>query len=79
MLTDREVAGVQHKNIEKANQQKNPFTVIEKENGKYTNESLKIEISYKSSKEMTKDLNKWCFKLAEKNVGIYYKTCNLGW
>lgn len=79
MATDREIAGTQHRNIEKANQQKNPFTELSQEYGKYEKENLKIEISYKGIKEMSKDLQKWCFKLAERNVGPYYKTCKLGW
>ncbi|CAG9810945.1 unnamed protein product [Chironomus riparius] len=78
MATDREIAGIQHKNIEKVNQQKNPFTIAE-EYGKYSKDDLTIDISYKGSKELTKDLQKWCFKLAEKNVGPHYKACSLGW
>jgi len=58
MATDREVAGIQHKNIEKVNQQKNPFTIAE-ENGKYSKDDLSIDITYKSSKELSKDLQKW--------------------
>lgn len=58
MATERELAGVQHKNIEKANQQKNPF-IIADEYGKYNKDDLNIEITYKNSKEMTKDLQKW--------------------
>lgn len=79
MATDREIAGVHHKSIEKANQQKNPFTSLAEDFGKYEKDEMKIEIFYKSSKEMSKDLQKWCFKLAEKNVGPYYKACKLGW
>lgn len=79
MATERELAGVQHKAIEKANQQKNPFTIISEEYGIYEKEDLKIEIKYFSSKEMSKDLQKFCFKLAERNVGGYYKSCHLGW
>ena len=58
MATDREVAGAQHKNIEKANQQKNPFIIAE-EYGKYSKDELNIEVIYKSSKEMPKDIQKW--------------------
>lgn len=78
MATEREIAGVQHRAIEKANQQKNPLIPLA-DFGKYEKDDMKIEISYKSSKEMSKDLQKWCFKLAEKNVGPHYKACKLGW
>jgi hypothetical protein len=59
MATDREIAENHHKNIEKANHQKNPFTIITEEYGKYERDDLKVEVSYKSSKEMSKDLQKW--------------------
>ena len=79
MATEREVAGTQHKAIEKANQDKNPFAKIAEEYGKYNNENIDFSIKYFSSKEMSKDLQKICFKLTERNVGDYYKTCTLGW
>lgn len=78
-MSDREVAGVHHRNIEKANQQKNPFACIAEKFKNKRTDDLKAEISYRGSKEMPKDLQKWCFKLAEKNVGPYYKDCKLGW
>lgn len=79
MASERELAEIQHKFIEKANSTKNPFAVIAEEYGNYANDEINLEIKYFSSKEMTKDLQKFCFKLAEKNVGGYYKTCHLGW
>lgn len=79
MATERELAEAQHKAIEKANQTKNPFSLIAEECGSYQKDDLKIEIKFFSSKEMSKDLQKFCFKLAERNVGAYYKSCSLGW
>jgi hypothetical protein len=79
METERELAEIQHKAIEKANQQKNPFMIIADECGKYEKDDLKVEVKYVGSKEMSKDLQKFCFKLAERNVGGYYKACSLGW
>lgn len=79
MASERELAGLQHKAIERANQQKDPFSKIAEEYEKFTKEDLNITIKYFSSKEMTKDMTKFCFKLAERNVGEYYRTCSLGW
>lgn len=79
MSTDRELAGTQHRSIERANQQKNPFSEIAEKYGKYERDDLKIDIIYKNSKEMSKEMLKFCFKLAERNVGSYYKACALGW
>lgn len=78
MATERELAGIQHKAIEKANQTKNPFAVIAEEYGTYEKDDLKLEIKFYSAKEMTKDLQKFCFKLAERNISSYYKSCHLG-
>lgn len=79
MATEVKLAGSQHKAIEKANQQKNPFAKIADEYEKYQKDDLNISIKYLGAKEMPKDLQKFCFKLAEKNVGEYYKSCSLGW
>lgn len=79
MATEREIAGFQHRSIEKANQQKNPFAELIEDYGKYERDDLKIDIKFFSSKELSKEQTKFCFKLAEKNVGGYYKSCSLGW
>lgn len=79
MATERELAEAQHKAIEKANQQKNPFAIISEECEKYIKDDLNIEVKFFSSKLLSKDLQKFCFKLAERNVGGYYKSCSLGW
>jgi N-alpha-acetyltransferase 40 len=79
MATDKEIAGAQHKAIERAQQQKDPFVEIQEEYGKYENDDLRIKIKFFSSKELPKSLQKFCFKLAERNVGGYYKACSLGW
>lgn len=79
MATEREIAGFQHKAIERANQHKNPFQSITEEYGKYSNDELSVTIKFFTSKEMPKDLQKFVFKLAERNVGGYYKSCSLGW
>lgn len=79
MASERELAGVQHKSIEKANQTKNPFEDISNEFKTYKKDDLIIDIRFYSSKDMKKDLQKFCFKLAEKNVSGYYKANTLGW
>jgi N-alpha-acetyltransferase 40 len=79
MATERELAGIQHKAIEKVNREKNPFAEIADDYGSYQRDDLKFDIKFYSSKEMSKDLQKFCFKLAERNVSGYYKTCSLGW
>ena len=77
---NREDTVVKHKNVEKANHQKNPFTSIEEMFGKYENgDDFKVELKCFHQKEMNKGDIKWCFKLAERNVGGYYKSCALGW
>lgn len=78
-MSERELAALQHKAIEKANQQKNPFSIVAEEYEKYTADDQELKVTFYSSKELTKDLKKFCLKLAEKNVGGYYKTCSLGW
>lgn len=71
---------VKHKNVEKANHQKNPFASIEEMFGKFENgDDFKVELKCFHQKEMNKADIKWCFKLAERNVGNYYKSCALGW
>lgn len=79
MASNRELASAQHKSIERANQAANPFAKIADQYESYKKDDLDITIKFFSSKEMTKDLLKFCFKLAERNVGGYYKTCSLGW
>lgn len=79
MASEREMAGIQHKSIEKANQQRNPFENISNEFKTYKKDDLTIDIRFFSSKDMKKDQQKFCFKLAEKNVSEYYKKNSLGW
>lgn len=79
METQRELAGFQHKAIEKANQAKNPFSKVAQEYEKLAIGNLSVTIKFYLSKEMSKELQKFCFKLAERNVGGYYKSCSLGW
>ena len=79
MATERELAGIQHKAIEKVNHEKNPFASIAEDYGIYERDDLKVEIKFFSSKEMNKDMQKFCFKLAEKNVGGYYRDSQIGW
>lgn len=77
--TERELAGIQHKSIEKVNQTKNPFEVVAEEFSTYQKDDLKLSIKFFSSKDITKNLQKFCFKLAERNVSGYYKASTLGW
>jgi len=79
MASNRELANIQHKAIQRANQAANPFSKIADVYENYKKDDLDITIKFYSSKDMTKDLQKFCFKLVERNVGGYYKTCSYGW
>ena len=66
------------KNIEKANQAKNPIENFT-EFYNYSNNDLKVTIQCKQKSDLSPKIIKWSFKLSEKNVAEFYKTCNLGW
>lgn len=68
----------QQKNIEIAQRSKNPMKEVS-QHEKYTKGDLKCLISCQHKTDLEAKVIKWAFKLAEKNVGSYYKTCKLGW
>jgi len=76
-LTDISNAS-QQKFIEIASRAKNP---MEKLNDfmKYENNGQLFTFYCKIKSDVDSKTLKWAFKLAEKNVGPYYKTCSMGW
>jgi hypothetical protein len=78
-MSERELAGIQHKLIEKANQSKNPLSEVQENCKVYEKDGEKFEIICKRKAEMDPKTLKWCFKLAERNVGPLYKCSVLGW
>lgn len=68
----------QQKNIELAQRSKNVMEGVVKYES-YTNDKLSCTVSCKLKSELDPKTIKWAFKLAEKNVSGYYKSCNLGW
>jgi N-alpha-acetyltransferase 40 len=45
----------------------------------YEKEDFKVQIYCKRKADVDSKIVKFAFKLAEKNVGPYYRTCSLGW
>lgn len=70
---------IQHKMIEKANHQENPFAPIVDLYGVYKKDDLEVKFKCFTKKNIEKSLVKWAFKLTEKNVSSYYNSCALGW
>ena len=64
--------------LEKANREVNPMINF-KENLKYCRDDLEVDLYCKRKAEMDPKVIKWAFKLAEKNVGSFYKACPEGW
>lgn len=69
---------IQQKNIEIAQRSKTPMEGLTKFQ-KYVHGDLQCTITCKLKSELDPKDIKWAFKLAEKNVGTYYKSCKLGW
>lgn len=68
----------QQQNIERAQKCINPIDSLS-DMTKYQNENLEVSFYTKRKADMDQKIIKWAFKLAETNVGPYYKTCGLGW
>lgn len=69
---------VQQLNIEKACKVLNPFESFP-EFLKYNENDLELTLYCKRKSEIDPKIIKWAFKLAERNVGPYYKKCPMGW
>lgn len=69
----------QHRAIEKAGKVKNPLEAIGTENTSYAKDDFQVSIYCKWKADMDSKTLKWAFKLAERNVGPFYKTGPIGW
>lgn len=72
------VAGKLQKSIEKAIKVKNPLAEFP-DLAQYTNGDVKFTIECKWKNDVDPKALKWAFKLAEQNVGPFYKTSPMGW
>lgn len=73
---------VQQRNIENAQRAANPMKPVPEfeKYSEYTNgDNAKFQIICKTKGELDSKNLKWAFKLAERNVGNYFKTCKEGW
>lgn len=80
-MTGLEVNSVtsQHKAIQKAIKVKNPLEPFADEFTKFNQNDCNISLYCKSKADMDAKTIKWAFKLAETNVGPYYRDCSIGW
>lgn len=69
----------QHRAIEKAAKVKNPLEPFADEFTKYNQDDLNVNIYCKWKADMDTKTLKWAFKLAERNVGPFYKSGPIGW
>lgn len=76
---DAKSVSSQHKAIEKAGKIKNPLEPFSSEFTKFENNDFHVNIYCKWKSEMDNKTLKWAFKLAERNVGGFYKTGPIGW
>lgn len=67
----------QQQNIEKASKSVNPLDIPDCTT--FESNDLHVSIQCKRKADMDPKQLKWAFKLAETNVGPYYKTCAMGW
>lgn len=68
----------QQKSVEKALKSQNPMESLS-QYSKYLNGDFEVTLYCKTKNDMNPKTLKWAFKLAEANVGPYYKTCSMGW
>lgn len=68
----------QHINIEQASKSINPLEHFP-ECASYEKDDLSVTFYTKRKSDMDPKTLKWVFKLAEHNVGPYYKACSIGW
>lgn len=76
---DAKSVSTQHKAIEKAGKLKNPLEPIASEFTKFENADVSLSIYCKWKADMDAKTVKWAFKLAERNVGPYYRDGPIGW
>lgn len=69
----------QHKSIEKANKVKDPLEPFQSEFSKYNRDELNVSIYCKWKADVDPKIVKWAFKLAERNVGPFYRDGPIGW
>lgn len=72
----------QHRCIERAAKTKNPFEPFGQDFSTFTSPndaSTTLSTYCKWKSQMDSKHLKWAFKLAESNVGPFYKTCAIGW
>lgn len=77
--SDAKSVSSQHKAIEKAGKLKNPLEPIATEYTKFDNEDVSLSIYCKWKTDMDTKTLKWAFKLAERNVGGFYREGPIGW
>lgn len=77
--TETKSVSAQHRAIEKAIKVKNPLEQIGSEYTKYENNDVSVNIYCKWKADMDTKSLKWAFKLAERNVGGFYKIGPIGW
>lgn len=81
---DTSIATKQHRAIEKASKVKNPLEPFINEYSKFTPPEgtanvQQLSLYCKWKPDMDSKTIKWAFKLAERNVGPFYKTSIIGW
>ncbi|GAB0088717.1 N-alpha-acetyltransferase 40 [Sergentomyia squamirostris] len=64
--------------IEKATNAKDPMESTS-DMFVYTKDDFRVKLKFWKKAEIPQKTLKWAFKLAERNVGPYYKECSLGW
>lgn len=80
MTNSTEISATQqHKSLGIASRSKNPIEEAFPEYAKYKKDDFEVSLYCKHKADMDPKVIKFAFKLAEANVGPYYKTCKLGW
>uniref|UniRef100_A0A336LVB1 N-alpha-acetyltransferase 40 n=1 Tax=Culicoides sonorensis TaxID=179676 RepID=A0A336LVB1_CULSO len=72
---------VQQRNIEKAQRSPNPLKEVPESQSfaEFSHNGLNFALQCKLKSDLDPKVVKWAFKLAERNVGNYFKTCKEGW
>lgn len=79
-MTATEISvSAQHKNLQKAASAKNPMEKVPEYTSFTANDDTKYSLYCKAKSDMDTKTLKWAFKLAEKNVGPFYKANSMGW
>lgn len=69
----------QHKNLQRAAASKNPMEKVPDYASFASKDGSKFTLYCKTKSDMSDKTLKWAFKLAEKNVGPFYKSNSMGW